>query len=575
MSDQPPTFDPNQPSQPPVQPAAPPPPGEHTQQIPQANTQQIPQAYPAPQGQQPQQPGPYGPPPQGAQYGPPPQGAQYGQPQGPQYGQPPVGPPPSATGKSTKRIALVAAGVLGLALIGGGGAFAFSKIAQKGSQPDSVIPSTAVAYLRVDTDPSAGQKVALVQFLQKFPQTNKVNETDFRKSMWDSLAKNDKSMSGIDYATDIEPWLGDRAAAAVLSSTSEKTPDTIVVIATKDEAKAKTSIESILAKDKDTSSEVVTKDGFALIVPKGRSQAILGDLGKGSLATNSTYTSDMSDLGETGVASLWYDGRALADLAKNGAKLGNSSATTATDALETTGHGAAALRFDSNYVELAGIVRDAKNLPKPAGAGSLGRLPDDTVAALQISGLGDAFANAWPQLSKTLGSSTVSDIEDQTGLTMPDDAQLLLGKNLTVTVPPQDFANMGTKSIPLLGVISETTDGAKAKAAINGALTGLGAGSQIPVVQDGNTLYVATDADYADALKTGGNLGKQDLFGKAVRDADKAQAALFVNLDALEPLYLKTLKGDQQAAVKALAAVGISVTWTDTSAQWAMRVVAN
>ena len=151
---------------------------------------------PGPQQNPYQQPNPYGPqqggpqqqyPPQGGSYGPPPGQQQYGQPgqqqygqqygqQPGQYGQPPQGPDyghpqqfePAPKKRRGKLIPLIAALAV-LLVAGAGGAFAYSRLAGGGDQPATVLPSTAVAYARIDLDPSAGQKVNAIRFLMKFP----------------------------------------------------------------------------------------------------------------------------------------------------------------------------------------------------------------------------------------------------------------------------------------------------------------------------------------------------------------------------------------------------------------------
>src|SRR4051794_25926984 len=64
-----------------------------------------------------------------------------------------------------------AIGGAGVAVVGlaAGGWFAYSALSGGGTQPESVVPSTAAAYAELDLDPAAGQKIAAFRFLRRFP----------------------------------------------------------------------------------------------------------------------------------------------------------------------------------------------------------------------------------------------------------------------------------------------------------------------------------------------------------------------------------------------------------------------
>ena len=76
---------------------------------------------------------------------------------------------PEAKGRNTKRLVIGGiAAVVVLALAGG--AFAVvKKLDGGGPQPHDVLPASVIAYARVDLDPSASQKIALLKLSRKFP----------------------------------------------------------------------------------------------------------------------------------------------------------------------------------------------------------------------------------------------------------------------------------------------------------------------------------------------------------------------------------------------------------------------
>jgi hypothetical protein len=150
----------------------------------------------------------------------------------------PAESPAASSGR--RRGVAIGAGVLAVALLGGGVAFAASKLSGGGAQPDEAVPASAVAYFSVDFDPSAGQKVDALRFARKFPSAGaKIgSDDDLRKALFDSI-KGDGDLKG-DWATDVEPWLGDRAGLAVLPAAQDgDDPGVVVVLAVKDATKAK------------------------------------------------------------------------------------------------------------------------------------------------------------------------------------------------------------------------------------------------------------------------------------------------------------------------------------------------
>ena len=483
--------------------------------------------------------------------------------------------------RANARRALLVGGLVGaVVLAGAGGTYAWTALASKGAQPAEVIPSTAIGYARFDLDPSAGQKIAATRFLGKLPKLKaEGQEIDVKQTLWTWIAGSQKKLQELDYATDVKPWLGDRAAVAVMPGGTSAKPNIVLALQVTDEARARDGISKIATATGQDDVEVTTRNGFALITPKGSTSTVLADLGKGSLATNASFSADMSALGDQGIASMWFDGKGFGEFAKS-----MSSASSGLDAaqLDGLGRAAIALRFNADYVELAGIGRGSKNLPDtPPMTGGAAALPESTMVALQVNGLGDAFAKAWPQLQKTIagtpsGAETLSGIESQYGIKLPDDMQVLLGKSLTLAVPEQDFSKVGQSELPTIGARIVTTDAKRADEIVQGLVEKGGVDNFLKRKVNGDKLFLATTDDYLGALQQDGRLGATDAFKKAVADGDKATTAIFVNLDKLESTYLKSVPADSQEFVKALSAVGVSGTvGTNGDSTFALRLVGN
>ena len=94
-------------------------------------------------------------------------------------------PAPRPTGR---RAGLLVGGVVAALVLGGGAVFAVQQLSGGGAQPADVLPGDAYGYLRLDIDPSAGQKIAAVRFLDKLPQVrDTLGGDDPRKKLWELI----------------------------------------------------------------------------------------------------------------------------------------------------------------------------------------------------------------------------------------------------------------------------------------------------------------------------------------------------------------------------------------------------
>lgn len=531
-----------------------------------------------PYGQQ-----PYGQQPYGEQPAYPPQQPPF-QPQQPGY--PPAGgafplPGASTTPKRSKKVPILAAAGVVAAIALGGGAFAYTKLASTGSQPDTVIPASAVGFARIDLDPSAGQKVAAVRFLDKIPAVKKAQESggDPRESLWKAITKDDKDLSGVDYTTDIKPWLGSRAAVAMLAQANAKgEPVAMVALAVTDEGRARESLASLLSRKRANTVDVSVRSGYAIFTEKSATSIVMSEIDKGSIASNPTYQLDVKALGDIGVASAWFDVGAMKaaawfdKLAKNSS--GTSVSSTAMDQLQ--GRVLSAVRFDANYLEVAGVSRGGLSKAIPPPGGEIATLPADTVGAVSIAGLDELIKDNWAALSSAIGPKQIAQAESQYGIALPDDLALMLGRSLTISFPDQDWS-MFSKN-PKMGMKVVTTDGNRAQSLIDKTIEEQGGSGGMFNSRKDNTLFFATDQDYLDSLSQGGALGSSESFKLAVADAGSAQTAFFVDIDKIEENYLENISSSNEYkdALAAIRAVGFSIKTTGPGdGAFSLRVVAN
>lgn len=548
-----------------------------TQSIPSTETQAMPTAYQYPSTGQPGQSG------------------QSGQaPSLPQAGAPeatgasaPVGladeKPAGPRGGGGKRTGLLVGGLAAALVLGGGAVYATQQLSGGGAQPSDVLPGDSYAYLRLDVDPSAGQKIAAVRFLDKLPQVkDNLGSGDPRKKLWEAISKesSDDCVKQFNYDNDIAPWLGDRVGMSVRPGGTKDKPNVAVAVQATDEAKATDVLTKLMACG-DGKADVRTKDGYAILTPAGIGDSTLAAIDKGNLTANATFSEDMKALGEQGVMSAWMD---AAPAFKEFPKLSGDSSMSAVDSSAVKGRFAAALRFDPGYIELAGISRGAVgngDIKTVTGDGAeLANLPDDTVAALHFAGLDETLGSAWPQLKKAIDGAAsssgegdvIGQIESQLDVKLPDDLKVLLGRSLTISLPDQQLGN----DVPAVGAKIVSSDAARADALV-GKIEDLSDASGLLTRKvDGDKLYLATKPDYAAKLQSGGSLGDSEAFKAAMGDASKSNAAMYVDLDKLEKQYLSNVPDEYRPAVEALRAVGLNTSViSDTEATFSLRVASN
>jgi hypothetical protein len=237
-----------------------------------------------------------------------------------------------------------------------------------------------------------------------------------------------------------------------------------------------------------------------------------------------------------------------------------------------------ALRFDSSYAELAGIVRGAESLgvTDPAAA-QIGDLPASTVGALSVSGVGELINKQWAQIMKSASGTTTGQsaqqqlqaFEQNTGVKLPEDLVTLLGKNITLAVDEKGLDG----SMPNIGG-RLATDPAKAQAIVAKLEQAMASsGIKLGKASGDGTYVLASTQAYADELAKDGTLGDDETFQQAVPNADDATFALYVDLNKVEKFYLNSLQGDERTNLKQLRAVGLSGKAGGSEVSFSLRVL--
>ncbi|GAA3741709.1 hypothetical protein GCM10022402_21860 [Salinactinospora qingdaonensis] len=311
-----------------------------------------------------------------------------------------------------------------------------------GPQPESVLPASSMAFAKADFKPTGAQLAAYGQFYSKLPDSV-VEETGPQdQSFAEPLVT--EMMPGVDFATEVEPWLGRRfgvslwptdAPEAMLSS--NEGVSMAAAVAVTDEAQARESLTEI-QRDSDFAFEV--RDGFALL---SGNEAALDDLvaqvrNHGTLDSNPDYLSDMDTTGDDNIASAWMDMNRWYEWISVSTS-GEVPEELMAGMPEFTGRLVLALRIEADYMQLRGDLLDFTFDGEPyeqlqsdqAGISALEELPANTVLGFGGGGLDQMARQAWQANRETLesleGFAQFEEGLGALGISLPGDFTGLLG----------------------------------------------------------------------------------------------------------------------------------------------------
>lgn len=519
-------------------------------------------------------------------------------------------------GRRVLVITLVAA--LVVAVLGGGAWAAFSFLFGGGPQPEEALPSTTVAVVSVDLNPSAGQKIAAIKTIRKFPSLKKSlglkADDDLRRFIFEKATESGHC-GGTDFDKLVKPWIGKRAAFGAVDLGGD-TPAPVIALQITDRDKARTGFSRIAdcAGAGDDFKWAVGDDYLIASDSQAHADTILSEGQKKSLADDPAYRRWHDEAGDAGVINFYVSKRAtkyLSDvLHQFGNDLFGGSAGSAFDEGAVADDGVsgfsapraaddpdplAGLRDQlDKFQGLAGTVRfagggmelsfAAGGLSKVAPSAPVGKqvaaLPADTVFALSFGIPKDTATNFTKGFKSGAGGSAddaLKYVEEQLGLTLPGDLQTLLGDSLTLSVggdAPRDLADIqGFEDVPVGLVIHG--DAARIKALIHKIETRTGYRlSDIPVVVagDDSRVVLSPSKDYAEQLSATGELGSKEGFSRAVPEADRSTVVAYLDFDSSWRDTLLRFAGDDGASAgdvrtadkntEPLKSLGIS-SWLD------------
>jgi hypothetical protein len=527
----------------------------------------------------------------------------------------------------------------GALVVAGGAAYGIAQFLGGGASPASAVPDDVFAYLAVDLDPGAGQQVEAYRTLKKFPGLEDElklsgGDEDLRKAIFEKIA--DEADCDLSYEDDIDSWLG--SSAAMTGWRYKDSPELAVAIAVKDQDAAEKGFQKLEAcssgsgegSGSDTSGDlekatdpgVAFTDGWMVLADDhATAQAFVDAAASSSLADDDDFRSRVDDVGGEGFVTGYVSSGAvdaMLDSMTGGSASGSSTAFGRAGALSSSGgsdgtdlgvspidplgqsraqlekyfgdfQGAAmSLRFDSGALEVRVHGEGVPGAASMAGGDSgIEDLPASTAFAYALP-VGDTWvSDLVDQMRSSMGADTfdqgVEQFEAQTGLSVPEDLQTLLGDGLTISVD---------SSIDAQGLVSGSPD------AISGLPVGLRINgdpekvrpvldrilAQVPLppgmvsVEDGeHSVALAPDPDYAKTLAGSGGLGDDAGFTEAVPDFESGDAAIYADFNGSWLTDLVKADGGPDtekvlANIEPLDTMGISGSAEDGSFDMLLRV---
>lgn len=505
--------------------------------------------------------------------------------------------PDDMANDNRKRLIALGALVAGGAVVVGG-AWAATSFFATGSQPAEALPDSTIAYMSVDLDPSGGQKIEAIRTLRKFPafadEIDLQTDDDLRERFFEDIAE----CEGLDYAKDVKPWLGSRAAIAAVDL-GEDQPAPVGVVQVSDAGKAEDGVAKLVEtcggseEGDDLGGWVIDGDWMVLAETEEIAQQVVDARDGGSLADDAAFEKWTGEAGDDGFMSVYVAKAAaqyLDEFGGMGSALGGLSGSA-----DDMGTGdevppemqqmidefdgmAATVRFDDGAVEVEYAVSNyqpdmTKYVDSDEGVSMVADLPDDTVAAMGFAleqgwaqALVDYMKSTMPEDSSSIDDG-IAQMESETGLSFPEDIETLLGEGVTISlgsgIDPDALANGGPGELPAGLTIKGDAD------EIQAVLDKIK--DQVPsemadfmtVTEGDGYVVLALQDDYRSKLESGGDLGGSDGYSKVVEDGD-AQSVLFVNFDADDNWLVRLTEDMPEASenLEPLSSFGVSA-WVD------------
>lgn len=211
---------------------------------------------------------------------------------------------------SPRRVAGVVAGVVGVAAVAGGGVWVTQSFLAQGPQPADALPAGTLAYVAVDTDPGGEQKLEAARTLRKFPAAHEAvgGGGDLRRQIFEFLTE--ESPCNASYA-DVEPWLGTRAAFALVDA---EDPQPVLVLGVDGDEGLEKGLDALGSCLGSRSGHAVSGSWAVIAKSEAAAEKVVEDAATASLSEEQAFRDRTAKAGGAGLVTLYVGptaGRAL------------------------------------------------------------------------------------------------------------------------------------------------------------------------------------------------------------------------------------------------------------------------
>ncbi len=431
---------------------------------------------------------------------------------------------PERTGRRSQRWALPVALVTVVALLGAGAAVAYGALSGGGAQPESVVPASAFGFAKVDFDPAAEQKIAVLRLSRHFPSVHGNSIDDLRDSILRPMVERS---GGSRYDATVRPWVGQRAGVAGWVDAGGR-PQALVVLQYTDADKARRGLAALAGEHRG----YALSGGYAVIAESQRvADEALAAARTRSLGAGGTYRSDVASLHGNQLVTAWVD---LPSAVRAAAAVGGTATSGLTGGLVDASSGRLVLgvRAEATFLQMAGHTVGAASAvatarPGPAAGRLLTNLPDGTAAALAM-GSSSALTEAAQKIAGVRsGATEAGPHANSTWTEVLGNLPALLGDGAVLAVGSVDAQT------PSGGLRTHAKDPAattRAYEAFSKLLASVGLEARTQPAPGGDVV-LGVGPGYAAALATGGRLGQGKRFQQAMGTLPAGPAAaLYVDV---------------------------------------------
>lgn len=328
-----------------------------------------------------------------------------------------------------------------------------------------ITPANALGFLSVNLSPSIEQKRSLLSIARRFPDARTKVKDEFDDTV-DGILADILEDSGLEYTTDVKPWLGNEVAVAVLPPGGADEPLFVVMVQTEDEAKARAAIEKVTKAGEFTGAYAVVDD-FVVIsdqpdeeddAPALELIAAQAEKDDGGLAKSAEFNDVADELAGDRLVLGWIDVQEAVKVADD---LGAFDGAGLLDAFKD----AKAVAFDVHAEERAVVfqgVAQASGEDTGLEPKLTASLPATTLAAATLFKIDSAATQALESFFGGSREEAIAQIEQITGLDLEEDIFSWMGGEVVLVAGKVRSG----QPFPDFALVAEPTDKTKAEAGV-------------------------------------------------------------------------------------------------------------